>query len=58
VLTGGPRQLYATSTTLIRAALVLERGAARIGAPAGRDRLLRSAIELKEQARALMLKPS
>jgi len=57
VLTGGPRRLYTPSTTLIRAALVLEGGAARVATTMGRDRLLRFAIELKEQARMLMLRP-
>jgi len=57
VLTGGPRRLYTPSTALIRAALALEGGATRVATTMGRDRLLRFAIELKEQARMLMLRP-
>ncbi|HEX6016308.1 MAG TPA: hypothetical protein VFY87_31785, partial [Geminicoccaceae bacterium] len=57
VLTGGPQQLYAGSATQIRSALALERAAARVPAVRGRDRLLRRAIELKQQARASMLNP-
>ena len=54
VLTGGPRQLYANATSLIRAARLLERVAARTSGLAARDDLLRRAIELKELARGLM----
>ena len=46
VLTGGPRQLYANATSLIRAARPLERVAARTSGHAARDDLLRRAIEL------------
>ena len=55
VLTGGPRQLYANATSLIRAARLLERVAARTSGLAARDDLLRRAIELMELARGLML---
>jgi hypothetical protein len=57
VLTGGPERLYADSTTLIRRAQLLERAALILSSTAVRDYLLRSAIELKVRARALMLVP-
>jgi cytochrome c peroxidase len=57
VLVGGPRRLYAESTALVGSALVLERLAARAAGARARDHLLRQAIELKEQARALILGP-
>ena len=57
VLTGGPRRLYAISTTLIRTALRLERIAANLSPATARDHLLRHAIELQELARRLMLNP-
>ena len=57
VLTSGPQRLYAVSAALIGAARVLERAAARTPPVALRDYLLRRAIDLKLQARGLMLEP-
>ena len=55
VLTGGPRQLYASATTLVRMALQQERHAAREPSLQVRDLALRRAIELKELARGQMV---
>lgn len=57
VLTGGPQRLYAVSTTLIRAADLLERAALRLTSIGARDYVLHRAINLQEQARVLMLEP-
>ena len=55
VLTGGPRQLYASATILVRLALQQERHAAREPSLQVRDLALRRAIELKELARGQMV---
>lgn len=58
VLTGGPRQLYASAVTLLRQARTLERAALLLPAVGPRDYLLRRSIDLKLRARGLMFDPA
>jgi cytochrome c peroxidase len=55
VLTGGPLDLYPEAVALLEAALQLEREASATVQPPFRNALLRDAVALQEEARALLM---
>ena len=55
VLAGGPLDLYPEAVALLEAALQLEREASATVQPPFRDALLRDAVALQEEARALLM---